>query len=117
MITTVLDTQTIDDNTRNGMRVNITSDPIAVDSFISDDGTVVNGTGLTITKKLEETSIFEIQGRIDYLTTQIPVLQAELDGLNKQLPDIEAAVDDTISKAINNGAQDNRLTPLQQIQP
>ena len=107
-ITPILDTQSIDDSTEQGMRVNITPDPITQDSYTAPDGTVVSGTGLTVTPPLKETSLAQIQNEIDSITRNMAIEQTRLDALNAILPQVQTAVDSTIATAITNGAQDMR---------
>ena len=106
-IEAVLDTNIIMDNTRDGMRVNIKTDE-SIAEYISPDGTLVKGTGLTKTLT-KPTSITAIKSRLQSLPVQIAKLQEELDELTLDLPLVEIAVDTKIDDAILNGAEDQRV--------
>lgn len=111
-IQVVLDTNIIQDNTREGVRVNILQDAEAVDSYTLPNGDTIKVPGLTVAKPAKVTTIGQIKSQIDSLMKEITTVQAQLDALNAQLPDVEAAVDETIATAITNGATDERTAQV-----
>ena len=100
----ILDTQTIEDNTANAVRVQITPDAVA--SYTMPDGTVISG--VTVTPPLVTTTIDDLQAQIDSITANMTTEQSKLDALNAQLTAVQDAVNTAITMAIQNGATDAR---------
>ncbi len=107
-INVLVDTNIIEDNTADGLRVVISEETPIVGEFTASDGTIVKGSGLTQTKQTTltqgdlKTELASINNQIAGLITRQSETQSLLDG-------VSVAVDTAIvDKLKQPGTVDNR---------